>query len=228
LAKTPYKKVKRGIITKLKAKKMAAQKQKYVDQLKRNYDVSFSFPKPPPLTLNENPRQGPEKGPSDAAITVVMFTDFECPFCSRAHQKIMDLQARYPREVRVVFRHFPLKRHKNANMAAYAAASAHLQGKFWPYADLLFKNQRNLGHKKLFDYARQAGLDREIFKQCMESGRGKEIVDADTAEGLELGLHATPSIFFNGHFANGVPKPKFIQLILDQYLPEHEKKDSTF
>jgi protein-disulfide isomerase len=219
LAKTPYEKIKGKITAQLKAEQKALQRQKYLDQLKKNYGVSFSLPKPLPLTLNENPRQGPEKGPSEAAITVVMFTDFECPFCNKAHQRIMDLQARYPHDVRIVFRHFPLNRHRNAHVAAYAAACAHLQGKFWPYADLLFKNQRKLGRAKLFDYARQVGLDMKKFKQCMESGRGKEIVDADNAEGLELGIHSTPSVFFNGHFVKGVPKPKFIKLILDQYLP---------
>ncbi len=225
LAKTPYEKIKGKITAQLKAKKKEFQKQKYLDQLKKDYSVSFSLPRPLPLTLNENPRQGPEKGPSEAAITVIIFTDFECPFCSKAHQKIMDLHSRYPQDVRVIFRHFPLKMHKNAHVAAYAAACAHLQGKFWPYADLLFKNQRKLGRTKLFDYAKQVGLDMEMFKQNMESGGGKKIVAADNAEGLELGLHSTPSLFFNGHFVKGVPKPKYIQLILDQYLPKLKKQE---
>jgi protein-disulfide isomerase len=152
-----------------------------------------------------------------------MFTDFECPFCSKAHKQIMDLVERHPQDVRVIFRHFPLKMHKNANTAAYAAACAHLQGKFWPYAGLLFKNQRKLGRNQLYEYAKQVGLDMEIFKQNMESGLGKKIVDADIAEGLELGIHSTPAHFFNGHFVKGVPKPKYIQFVLDQYLPKPAK-----
>ena len=178
------------------------------------------------MNFNENPRNGPEQGLSEASITVIIFTDFECPFCSKAHKVIKDLQARYPQEVRVVFRHFPLDMHKNAHVAAYAAACAHLQGKFWPYADLLFKNQRKLDRAKLFDYARKVGLDMEIFKQNMETGRGKEIVDADIAEGLDLGIHSTPVFFFNGHYFKGVPKPKNIKLILDQYLSKPDKQKS--
>ncbi len=65
----------------------------------------------------------------------------------------------------------------------------------------------------------------EIFKKSMESGEGKKIVDADIAEGLELGIHSTPVHFFNGHFIKGVPKPKYVQFVLDQYLPKHEKQD---
>ncbi len=226
LAKTPFKNVKRGIMSKLKANKMASQRQKYVAQLKKNYDVNFSLPKPLPLNFNENPRNGPEQGLSEASITVIIFTDFECPFCSKAHKVIKDLQARYPQEVRVVFRHFPLDMHKNAHVAAYAAACAHLQGKFWPYADLLFKNQRKLDRAKLFDYARKVGLDMEIFKQNMETGRGKEIVDADIAEGLDLGIHSTPVFFFNGNYFKGVPKPNNIKLILDQFLSKPDKQKS--
>ncbi len=224
-SKIPFERMKGTIIAQLKAKKRESQRQKYLDQLKENYGVTFSLPKPLPLTLNDNPRQGPEKGPSEAAISVVIFTDFECPFCAKAHQQIMDLLSRYPQDIRVVFRNFPLKSHKNAHTAAYAAACAHLQGKFWPYADLLFKNQRKLGLTQLYDYAEQVGLDMEMFKQSMESGQGKKIVDADVAEGLELGIHSTPSLFFNGHFVKGFPKPKYVQLILDQYLPKPEKQD---
>ncbi len=77
-----------------------------------------------------------------------------------------------------------------------------------------------MGSTKLYDYAEQVGLDVEILKQCMESERGKEIVDAEIAEGLEFGIIATPVLFFNGHFAAGALSPKQLQLILDQYLPK--------
>jgi protein-disulfide isomerase/uncharacterized membrane protein len=225
LVRIPYIKVKGKISEYLKAEKKGLIRQEFLSQLKQRYNASFSLPKPLPLNLNDNPRQGPEKGPVEASLTVIIFTDFECPFCAKAYQQIKDLLGHYPQDVRIVFRHFPLDMHKNAHNAAYAAACAHLQGKFWPYADLLFKNQGKLALPKLYDYADQAGLDMEVFRQCMEYGRGKEIVDADVAEGLELGLNSTPVLFFNGHSVKGFPKPKQIQPILDQYLPKSDNQE---
>ena len=226
LAEIPYEKVKEQLSTLLKSEKKKLRRQEFLTQLKQSHNVSFSLPKPLSLTLEDNPRNGPVKGPAEAALTVVIFTDFECPFCSKAYQQIKDLLARHPQDVRFVFRHFPSDTHKNAHTAAYAAACAHLQGKFWQYADLLFKNQRNLGFIKLYDYARQVGLDMEKFKQCMESERAKEIVDADVAEGLELGISTTPTLFFNGHFLKGAPKPRQLQFFLDQYLPKPDEQES--
>jgi protein-disulfide isomerase/uncharacterized membrane protein len=220
LSDMPLESVRDKIVTYLEAGKWELQSEKYYDQLKQDYNVSFLLPKPAPLVLDENPRQGPEMGEDKAAITVIVFTDFECPFCSRAHQQIKDLFARYPQDVRVLFRHFPLDMHKDARTAAYAAACAHLQGKFWPYADLLFENQGQLDISKLYGYAEQVGLDMDKFKECMESGQGEKMVEADIAEGLELGINGTPGVFINGHFFNGVPTEKQVQLILDKYLPE--------
>jgi len=220
LAKIPYEKVKGKIAELLKAEKKRVRRQEYITQLKSKHNVSFMLPKPLSLVIDDNPRQGPERGPAEAAIAVVVFTDFECPFCAKAHKQINGFLARYPKDVRVVFRHFPLGIHKNALNAAYAAACAHLLGKFWSYADLLYKNQGKLGLQNLYDYAEQVGLDKEIFKQYMDTERGKEVVDADIAEGKEFGINSTPAFFFNGHFFKGLPKPKQIQLILEQYLPK--------
>ncbi len=220
LSDMPLESVRDKIVTFLKKRKGKPQREKYYDQLKQEYKVSFLLPKPAPLVLDENPRQGPAMGTDNTAITVIVFTDFECPFCSKAHQKLKDLFARYPQDVRILFRNFPLNMHKDARTAAYAAACAHLQGKFWPYADLLFENQGQLGISSLYDYAEQVGLDMDKFKESMESGQGEKMVEADIAEGGELGINGTPGVFINGHFINGIPTEKQIQNILDKYLPE--------
>ncbi len=88
----------------------------------------------------------------------------------------------------------------------------------------MFKNQGRLTLPDLYDYADQVGLDMEKFKQCMSLGQGKAIVEADLADGLELGLNTTPVLFFNGHFIKGFPKPGHLKLILDQYLPATDRK----
>ena len=223
--KVPYEKIEGKLFSLLKSEKEKLRRQEFLTQLKQLHNVSFSLPKPLSLTLEDNPRNGPVKGPTEAALTVIIFTDFECPFCANAYRQIKELLTQHPQDIRVVFRHFPSETHKDANTAAYAASCAHLQGKFWPYADLLFKNQGNLGILKLYDYARQINLDMERFKQCMESNRGKEIVDADIAEGREYGIKTTPALFCNGHFFKGMLSPKKIQLILEQYLPQTDKQE---
>ncbi len=220
LSDTSLESVRDEIVDFLKRRKVKPQREKYYDQLKQEYKVSFLLPEPAPLVLDENPRHGPEMGRDKAAITVIVFTDFECPFCDKAHQKLKDLFARYPEDVRILFRNFPLNMHKDARTAAYAAACAHLQGKFWPYADLLFENQEQLDTSSLYDYAEQVGMDMDKFKESMESGQGKKMVEADITEGVELGIDGTPHVFMNGHLINGVPTEKQIQIILDKYLPE--------
>ncbi len=220
LSDTPLESVRDEIIAFIKTKKGELQSEEYFNKLKQDYNVSFLLPEPAPLVLDENSRKVPEMGADNAAITVTVFTDFECPFCRMAHQQIKDLAARYTESVRVLFKNFPLNMHKDARTAAYAAACAHLQGKFWPYADLLFENQEQLDTSSLYKYAEQVGLDMDKFKESMESGQGEKIVDADIAEGVELGINGTPGVFINGHFFNGVPTEKQVQLILDKYLPE--------
>ncbi len=226
LSKTPYEKVKNQLSALLKSEKKKLRRQEYLAELKQVHNASFSLPKPLSLTMEDNPRNGPVKGPVEAALTVIVFTDFECPFCVKAYPQIIGLQERYPQDVRIVFRHFPLAIHKKAHKAAYASACAHLQGKFWPYADLLFKSKGKLEIANLFEYAKQIGLDMEKFKQCMDSGQGKEIVDADIEEGLDLNINSTPALYFNGHFSVGFPNSRLLQIILEQNLPNHTEPEA--
>ncbi len=219
--KKPYKDVKKRLSALIKSEKKKARRQEFLDKLKQVHNVSFSLPKPLSLTLEGNPRNGPVMGPDEAALTVIIFTDFECPFCIKVYPKVKSLQKRYSQDIRIVFRHFPLAIHKKAHNAAYASACAHLQGKFWPYADLLFKSKGKLETAKLFEYAKQIDLDMEKFKQCMDSGEGKKIVDADIAEGVDLNINATPALYFNGHYSIGFPNSRLLQIILNQNLPNH-------
>lgn len=218
-----FEKVRKRLENTLKNEKLRIKRNEYLSLLKENYNANFLLPEPSSVALDNNPRQGPEKGPTDAALTVIIISDFECPFCKKAHQQMKDLQSRYPQDIRLLFRHFPSPTHKNAHTASYAAVCAHLQGKFWPYADMLFENQSQLGASKLNDYATQTGLDIDTFKQCLESEQTKEIVDADVSELLDMGIANTPGFFFNGHYIRGVPNPRQIQLILDMFIPEHKE-----
>src|SRR5690606_14570992 len=106
---------------------------------------------------------GPSRGPADAPVTIVEFSDFECPFCGRANPTIEQVEKAYPDQVRVVFRDFPLPMHPHARKAAEAGHCANEQGKFWELHDKMFANQRALGVDDLKGYAKEAGMDAAKF-----------------------------------------------------------------
>lgn len=140
----------------------------------------------------------PEFGPADAKVTVVEFSDFECPYCSRAANVLTELKKKYGDKVRFVFRQFPLSFHKNAQGAAEASMAANDQGKFWEYHDLMFKNQKALGAEELAGYAKTVGLDVAKFKADMESHKYADHVKSDVALGAKVAVSGTPTLFVNG------------------------------
>jgi protein-disulfide isomerase len=140
----------------------------------------------------------PDFGPKDAKVTVVEFSDFECPYCSRAAEVVHQLREKYGKQVRFVFLQFPLSFHKNAHDAAEASLAAHAQGKFWPYHDLLFKNQSQLDRASLEGYATQVGLDLGKFKQALDQDTYSATVDAELKLGERARVDGTPTMFVNG------------------------------
>lgn len=140
----------------------------------------------------------PSHGPETAKVTVVEFSDFECPYCSRAASVTTQLKEKYGDRVRIVFRQFPLSFHKNAQAAAEASLAAHAQGKFWEFHDLMFENQKALTPEDLNDYAEKAGLDVAQFKKDMESNKYADDVKRDVEMGGKVAVSGTPSLFVNG------------------------------
>lgn len=144
-------------------------------------------------------------GPADAKVTIVEFSDFQCPYCTRAAQAVDQLKEQYKgKSVRVIFRHFPLSFHKDAHLTAQASLAAKDQGKFWEFHDLVFKNQQALARPDLEKYAQEAGLDMAKFKAALDSGKYKAAVDADMALGGQVYVQGTPTMFINGE---RVPNP---------------------
>lgn len=131
-------------------------------------------------------------GNVDAPITIVEYSDFECPFCSRFLPTINQILADYPNDVRVVYRHFPLSFHPEAGPSAEAAECAAEQGAFWEYHDELFANQENLGDTLYSQLAQQLGLNTSAFADCLKSGRTATLVSEDQASGLAAGVGGTP------------------------------------
>jgi protein-disulfide isomerase len=159
----------------------------------------------------------PMRGPKDAPVQIVMFSDYECPFCSRVEETMAQVRTKYGEQVVIVFRDFPLSFHKSAQKAAEAAGCAGEQGKFWEYHDKLFANQRALAPANLDQYATELGLDMAKFKACLDSGQRAPEIAADMKAGQALGVTGTPAAFVNGRFVNGAqPLDAFAKIIDDE------------
>jgi protein-disulfide isomerase len=140
----------------------------------------------------------PVKGAEDAAVTITVFSDFQCPYCSRVEPLLDQVQAAYPDQVRTVFKQFPLNMHKFARPAALASLAARNQGKFWELHAKLFANYNKLNDQKIRALAESAGLDMKRFDQDIKNPMLQQEVNADMQLGQKAGVRGTPSIFING------------------------------
>jgi protein-disulfide isomerase len=160
----------------------------------------------------------PARGPKNAPITVVLFSDFQCPFCGRVEPSITELEKAYPGKVRVAWKNFPLSFHNNAKPAAEAALAANEQGKFWEMHDILFKNQQNLTAADLEKYAKEIGLNMDRFKAAIDSHKFAAQIEADTKQGSELGVSGTPAAFVNGQLVSGAQPVEAFKKIVEADL----------
>ena len=147
-----------------------------------------SAPAEPEGKFDVHVGDAPVKGPSSARVTLVAFSDFQCPFCSRAVPTVKQLETDYPGKLRIAFKEFPLPFHDHAHLAAEAALAANEQGKFWQMHDKLFANQQALDRASLEKYAQELGLDMAKFKAALDSGKFKDKVDAEDKEGAAFGV----------------------------------------
>jgi protein-disulfide isomerase len=142
----------------------------------------------------------PILGNPDAPITLVEFSDFQCPFCARTAPLIKQVHDKYGDKVRIVYKHFPLGFHAAARPAAIASLAAQEQGKFWEMHDVLFENTGSLSEAKLDEYAQQAGLDMERFKAdyAQKQTEYDARVTAEYKEGVSVAVRGTPTLYING------------------------------
>ena len=173
------------------------------EKLKKEAGVEMNLPQPELEKVAFDLAGRPTKGKADAKVTIVEFSDFECPFCSRAVEGVEKLVEAYPNDVKVVFMHFPLSMHPRALPAAIASQCANVQGKFWTFHDELFENQREMSDEKLQAYAEKTGLDVDKFKKCVADPATEAFVKKDMEQGNEAGVQGTPSFFINGEQQQG-------------------------
>ncbi len=146
----------------------------------------------------------PQKGPDNARVTLVEFSDFECPYCSKAVATANAIVRDFPKDVRLVFKQFPLDSHSNAEFGAEASLAAQAQGKFWEMHDLLYDGFPDLSRKTVFNYAREIGLDMKQFTADIDSHKFRARVHMEEQEGEAAGVGGTPTFFVNGKKYNGI------------------------
>src|ERR1700728_1117714 len=168
----------------------------------------------------------PVRGPADARITLVEFSDFECPFCSSAVKQVDILMAAYPKDIKLIYKQFPLSMHPHAQFAAEASLAAREQGKFWEMYDLLFKNFQRLSRENVMLLAKQLGLDVDKFKADIDSRKFKGVVDKDLADGEAAGVYGTPAFYINGKKYNGELSLAALKPILAAELKGETKEAS--
>jgi protein-disulfide isomerase len=199
----------------LSGQRLDRAREQFLTTLKAKTAVSISL-EPPRQQIADAGHAS--KGPANAPIVMVEFSDFQCPFCQRANPAVEQVLKTYGDKIRFVYRHYPLPNHPDARPAAEAAACALEQDKFWPYHDQLFANSSRLSAKDLKDHAGSAGLDATKFAACVDGHQSKTRVDADIADADAAGVTGTPAFFINGRSLEGAQPFEAFKRIIDQEL----------
>jgi len=175
-------------------------------------------PEPTKVVTDLNITGAPMTGAKNAPVTIVAFSDFQCPFCSRVVPTLHDLEKQYAGKIKIVFKNQPLPFHNNAKGAAAAAMAANEQGKFWEMHDKMFANQQALDRPSLERYAQELGLDVGKFKAALDSNKFDAYIAADSAEGMRVGANGTPTFFINGRQVVGAQPIEAFKAVIDDEL----------
>jgi protein-disulfide isomerase len=189
--------------------------ESFIASLESKYEVTYNLG---PYRVEVAKGDAPTKGPDSAAVTIVEFSDFECPYCSRVVPTLDQIKEKYGDNVQIAFRHFPLAFHQNAQKASEASMCAADQGKFWEMHDLMFAEQKQLAVDQLKEKATRIGLDAAAFNECLDSDKYAQQVQDDMQAGVLAGVSGTPAMFINGRFVNGAQPYETIAEIVDEEL----------
>ncbi|RIL10670.1 MAG: disulfide bond formation protein DsbA [Proteobacteria bacterium] len=189
-----------------KKKQSEAQEQQFEDQFKNRAKIDVG--------------NSPSKGPSDAKITIVEFSDFQCPYCKRGMDTMEEVLKAYPKDVKLVFKHLPLPFHKEAMPAAKASYAAGKQGKFWEMHDALFINQDKLTADFYVEQAKTLGLNVDQFKKDMGSPEAEAAVKADKEIAEKNGIQGTPAFFVNGVGVRGAYPLDHFKKVIERLMNE--------
>ncbi len=207
--------IREQIRTGLMRLKVQKARQAYADSLRAKTEVVVNL-RPPSVQVAYDAAR--VRGNANAPVTIVEFSDFQCPFCRSVQTTLRNVLAKYKGRAKLAYRDFPLREiHPQAQTAAEAARCAGDQGKFWEFHDALFADQSKLKEADLGAHAHALGLDEKSFQACLASGKYKPKVDADIQEAIKAGVGGTPAFFINGVFLNGAqPQAEFDKIIDNQ------------
>ncbi len=207
--------VKEPIRALLVRERALAARQQYLDTLRAKTTITVALD-PPRVKVAEG--GGAARGPANAPITIVEFSDFECPFCIRVFPTVTELLKTYGDRIRLTYRHYPLPNHPNARPAAEASACANEQGKFWEYHDRLFSSPGKLSGDDLKQHAVELGLNATDFNACVDARKYQKDVETDMAAGEAAGVSGTPAFFINGRPVFGAMPIENFKQIIDEEL----------
>src|SRR6202035_2546559 len=190
-------------------------RQKFFSALEAKYKAEYKIE---PIRVSVESAGFPAMGPANAPVTIVEFSDFQCPFCSRLKPTMEQVRAKYGDKVRIVFRQYPLPMHQNASKAAEAALCANDQGKFWEMHNAMFDDQQGLAVDALKAKAAKLGLNAGTFNTCLDTSKHADQVRADIAAGSTAGVSGTPAMFVNGRFISGAVPLDDISKVVDDEL----------
>lgn len=208
------------VVKNLRAGKTLDQVRVIVTELAKQAPAARKILEDPvPIAINGDP----VRGPTNAKVTIVEFSDFQCPYCSLAAPKVLSLVDLYPKDVKVVFKQFPLDMHRQARLAAEASLAANAQNKFWEMHDRMFANFRQLSRDNILKWASESGMDVARFTQELDSHKYGPIVEREVNEGMNAGVMGTPSFFIDGKRYNGAMDPETVKPIIDAELKAAHK-----
>jgi protein-disulfide isomerase len=197
--------------------------QKKNNDLRSNLLQKYKFevhmespPKSPRKVIPET--NNPSMGPKDAKITIVEFSDFECPYCQRSQMVNQKLREKYKDKIRWVFRDYPLPNHRNAMLAHAAANCAIPQNKFWEMFEILFQNTGKLSEENVLKMASSLNILNPQFQECIRDNKTIEEIQNDIVEGQKLGVNGTPAFFINGIMVEGAAPIETFEKIIEEEL----------
>jgi protein-disulfide isomerase len=191
------------------------RQQEFIRELRKTAAIKMVL-KPPMVTVATD--GAPVRGNANAPVTIVEFSDFQCPFCARAEGEIVKVRDTYKDQVKIVYKDYPLPIHPNAPKAAEASRCAREQDKYWEYHDVLFANHDALEVPNLKKFAADLKLDTTKFDTCLDSDKYADEIAKDMAEGSRVGVSGTPAFFINGRLLSGAQPFSAFQEAIDDAL----------
>jgi len=216
--------VKKQAADNLLMQRKAQREQAVFTALQKQYSITINLVPPvaPDVKIPYNADDAVE-GPANAPVTIVEYTDIQCPYCKRSQATLKQVMATYPKDVKLVYKAYPLPFHNRARPAAEAAFCAKAQGKFWEFREKAFESSPKLEDSDLSAIAKQIGLNMSKYDKCVKNHTYASRVDADIQAGQDLGVQGTPHFFVNNQVINGAQPFEAFKAAIDGELAKAKK-----